>query len=202
MKKRTLPPSFLLGGLILFFGSALTGCDSAEPKKADATQMTSNPTDLPYAVWPSREKMTGYELSNLIRQDEGVADLLCNNDFNAPQGYNKHFALISTPNQDRADLAKKYSLNPAIPVTFGATGKILADNLGDFLAQKGQVDPKNAAGKEMIKLTFSKEGRFAGLCKSPSDYTSVINILSEDGKMFPLVTRCDQPAVTVCMSIR
>ncbi len=79
---------------------------------------------------------------------------------------------------------------------------MLAEHLGDFLAQKGAVDPANAAGRDAIKLTFSNEGQFTGYCDTTSGYTNVVNVVLADGSLTSFSTPCDKEAVVVCMSVR
>ena len=183
-----------------------TGCDQQGDREASVTEAFEEAGALvpntPYAVWPSSRKITAQALGDLLKQDEGAANAFCQQDANQPAGYGQHFSLVSTPSLDRAEVAVHYGLDPNLPILFGPTGKLLAPHLGDFLAQKGQVDPNNPAGRNAIKLTFSNQGRFAGYCEDNKGYTNVVNVVDEAGELTTFTTSCQQPAVVVCMSVR
>jgi len=192
---------FLIAGAAL----SLSACDSKNDQPSqDSTKAyeTAPMFETPYSVWPSKRMLTAEELGDQLKADVNTANKICEQDANQPERYSQHFALVSTQSWDRIDLAEKYNLDTSKPVAFGGSGKILAPNLGDFLAQQNKVDPDNKAGRDMIKLTFSHFGKFTGYCDETQGYTKVINVASSDGQLTEFVTRCDQQAVVVCMSVR
>lgn len=181
----------------------LSGCDSDSNQEAQMNLGDTPPkVDTPYSVWPSARQITAYELGDLLKADENAANKLCQTDSNRLAGYSQHLALVSTQSFDRADIADQYGLDSTLPVSFGNTGRMLVPSLGGFLEQDVRVDPNNAAASEAIKLTFSEKGRFTGYCEETKGYTNVVNVIDSEGKLTLFSTRCDQKAVTVCMSVR
>lgn len=79
---------------------------------------------------------------------------------------------------------------------------MLAPTLGGLLAQNTKVDPDNPEAREAIKITFTSQGRFTGYCEDTKGYTTVINIVDDEGTMKPFSTNCNQEGIIVCMSIR
>ena len=140
-------------------------------------------------------------------QNPSYGDKFCEADSAKPEGYETTFALISTHEYNRLDLIERYSLNPNLAVTWGDTGVLLVDNLGNFVAQQGAVniaDPTiRKAATKTIKITFSKHGKFTGYCDATKGYFTSIHSDSKTGEMGIFTVHCDNPETTVaCMSIK
>ena len=194
----------------LLFTVTIVGCDSTfnEPNKEKPKQAQQETVkiDSPYSVWITDKQLTAYELSSGLTQDITYADKLCKADKNQPKNYSTHFALISTDQYDRVDLIDKYHLDKNKAVLFGDTERLLASNLGLFVAQTGAINTKNKqankAGSQALKLTLSKDGKFTGYCESSTGYTYVVNTDSSKGDLDNYSMSCSQPATLVCLSVR
>lgn len=196
--QKYIQPLVLCGAL-----AALTGCDSPNQVNTEtkAESAEGQPVDFRYVAWLTKASMTGFELSNALKEDEGAANLICLQDGNTPSGFTHHIALVSTQNLERIQLAEKYGLDSSLPVGSSTSDAILAPTLSDYLAQKGKVDPTKPSDRQTITLSLSDNGRFAGYCDSPYGYTSSDNAVNDNGELTHFVTRCNVQGAIVCLSI-
>lgn len=188
----------------ILLSMTLIGCSephsetAAPAEPADEWTLITDPL---YSVWVTAYQVSGFELSERLRQGSKVADQLCESDTNKPQNYVQHLALVSTPERSRVDLLELYKLDAESIVRWADTNQVFTKNLGTFLYQIGEVNPGNRAGVDLIKLTFSEKGQFSGYCESESAFMPTI-YTPHEGEMKQYATACDQPGVLVCLSIR
>lgn len=182
----------------------LFGCDIAK-QDPDAIEQVRQ-IEAVYTAWPSQQLITAYELSDKLAENPSFGDSLCVNDVNKPQGYRQHFALISTHTYHRIDLIQKFNIDITKPISFAGTNKMLATHTGDFIHQQGNIQTTSEsaehAGSELIKLTFSRNGKFTGYCNETSGYVNTVNTVGENERLENFSALCSEPASVVCMSIK
>lgn len=201
----SLQKAFRLYVGIVASAIALIGCESGESEIPNANELADPwiAADTPYNVWITDQTFTGLALSQALAKDENFANTICEQDAGQPSGFSKHVALVSTPSFDRIDAVAKYQLDPNQPINYSDSGRILARNLGDFLAQRATVDPENKDSTHTIKLTLSIDGKFAGFCNGQTDFTPSIRIVRDKPRnMENFTTSCAQPGSVVCLSMK
>ncbi|MCB1644484.1 MAG: hypothetical protein KDI36_03480 [Pseudomonadales bacterium] len=185
--------------------TSASGSDSKETVASEALQSVG--VDTPYSFWVTEATMTANELSLSLAENPSYGDEICNADSAKPVGYRTTFALISTHEYNRSDLLDRYDMDPDQAVAAGDTNIVLADHLGDFVAQSANLrfpdDRVKTAATETIKITFSRQGKFTGYCHATRGYFVSVHADVKTGQMGLYAVSCDNPDATLaCLSVR